>query len=451
MFDGQSIAVFGLGRSGLAVAKAAIARGARVTVYDETPGDRLSKPELVAEAESVGAEVVLGQPFPVPADEDCVVVNPAIDHRHSALQAQPEKVIGEIEFAYRISKAPIIAITGTNGKSTTTAMTVIALRAGGVDAVLCGNIFGSGLSEIPLTHAADRSTPNQVLVAEVSSFQLEWVREFAPIAAAITTITPDHLDRYDSFVQYAATKERIFERAGVKVDSRDFSSREGEEGWSYVTDGPGALAFTVESVVPSPESLKLDPAEFKVIGAHNMENVRTAMMLTKAAIEWQFANGFRESDHVPDACLEALKEFGGLSHRMQNLGVAGGVRFINNSMCTNPAAVVASIQSLGNSSTLHVLIGGVNKDLPFAPLDKYLAANPVKVYLFGRDGQQIQKEISQRGTVYDTMKQAFDAAVHEAKEGDTVMLAPGCASMDQFRDFRHRGDVFTEYVRDLTK
>lgn len=449
MFEGQSIAVFGLGRSGLAVARAAIARGAGVTVYDETPKDRLSKPELVAEAESVGASVVLGQSFPVPAEEDYVVVNPAIDHRHPALQAQPEKVIGEIEFAYRISKAPIIAITGTNGKSTTTAMTVIALRAAGVDAVLCGNIFGSGLSEMPLTDAADQSTPNQVLVAEVSSFQLEWVQEFAPIAAAITTITPDHLDRYDSFAQYAATKERIFERAGVKVDAREFSSR--EEGWSYVADGPGALAFAVESVVPSPESLKLDPAEFKVIGEHNMENVRTAMMLTKAAIEWQFANGFRESDQVPGACLEALKEFGGLSHRMQNLGVYGGVRFINNSMCTNPAAVVASIQSLGESSALYVLIGGVNKDLPFALLDEYLGSNPVKVYLFGRDAQQIQKEISQRGTVYDTMKQAFDAAVHEAKEGDTVMLAPGCASMDQFRDFRHRGDVFTEYVRDLTK
>ena len=449
MFEGQSIAVFGLGRSGLAVAKAAIARGARVTVYDETPRDRLSKPKLVAEAESVGASVVLGQPFLVPANEDFIVVNPAIDHRHPALQAQPEKVIGEIEFAYRISKAPIVAITGTNGKSTTTAMTVIALRAAGVDAVLCGNIFGSGLSEMPLTDAADQSTPNQVLVAEVSSFQLEWVREFAPIAAAITTITPDHLDRYDSFAQYAATKERIFERAGVKVDARDFSSR--EEGWSYVTDGPGALAFAIESVVPSPESLKLDPAEFKVIGVHNMENVRTAMMLTKAAVEWQFTNGFREPDQVPDACLEALKEFGGLSHRMQNLGVAGGVRFINNSMCTNPAAVVASIQSLGDSSALHVLIGGVNKDLPFAPLDEYLGSNPVRVYLFGRDAQQIQKEISQRGAVYDTMKQAFDAAVHEAKEGDTVMLAPGCASMDQFRDFRHRGDVFTEYVRDLTK
>ncbi len=449
MFEGQSIAVFGLGRSGLAVAKAAIARGARVTVYDETPRDRLSKPELVAEAESVGASVVLGLPFPIPADEEFVVVNPAIDHRHPALQAQQEKVIGEIEFAYRISKAPIIAITGTNGKSTTTAMTVVALRAAGVDAVLCGNIFGSGLSEMPLTDAADESTPNQVLVAEVSSFQLEWVREFAPIAAAITTITPDHLDRYDSFEQYAATKERIFERAGVKVDAREFSSR--EEGWSYVTDGPGALAFTVESVVPSPGSLKLDPAEFKVIGAHNMENVRTAMMLTRAAIEWQFANGFRDSDEVPSACLEALKEFGGLSHRMQNLGVVGGFRFINNSMCTNPAAVVASIQSLGDSSALHVLIGGVNKELPFAQLDEYLGSNPVKVYLFGRDAQQIQKEISQRGTVYDTMKQALDAAVHEAKEGDTVMLAPGCASMDQFRDFRHRGDVFTEHVMDLTK
>lgn len=443
MFQGQSIAVFGLGRSGLAVARAAISRGASVTVYDETPREKLSKPELAEESENLGAVLALGQPFPLDTTEDLVVVNPAIDHRHPCLQAQKAKVIGEVEFAFRISTAPIIAITGTNGKSTTTAMTVVALRASGIDAVLCGNIFGSGLAEMPLTDAADQSTPDQVLVAEISSFQLEWVRDFAPIAAAITTITPDHLDRYNSFDDYAATKERIFERAIVKVDGR--------------VDGQLIAA-------PLNQSWG-NPAEFRVIGTHNLRNAETACALTIAALEWLSMNrpdsdaiqvyrtereANRNQPVLPGGAFEALRKFPGLAHRMQFVEEVNEVKYINNSMCTNPAAVVASIESLA-AERVHVLVGGVNKDLPFVPLNDYLLNKPHQIYLFGRDASQINQELSQKWQVYDTMKQAFDAAAKEAKDGEIVMLAPGCASMDQFRDFRHRGDVFCQYVRELTQ
>jgi UDP-N-acetylmuramoylalanine--D-glutamate ligase len=436
MFEGQSIAVFGLGRSGLAVARAAISRGATVTVYDETPREKLGKPELAEEAEGLGARLVLGHSFPTSAPEETIVVNPAIDHRHPALQSQKEKVIGEVEFAYRISKAPIVAITGTNGKSTTTAMTVLALRAAGIDAILCGNIFGSGLPEMPLTDAADQSTPDQVLVAEISSFQLEWVRDFAPIGAAITTITPDHLDRYDSFEDYAATKLRIFANASVKIDARD-------QGYLILEATTG----------------------FKAIGEHNVRNADTAAALTVATLEWLLSQGSssqaiqayrkqRESKGnqatLPNNALEVLREFPGLAHRMQFVAEVQGVRYINNSMCTNPAAVVASIESL-LTEPVHVLVGGVNKDLPFGPLRDYLQAKTHKVYLFGRDATQINAELSQKWQVYDTMKQAFDAAAKEAKDGEIVMLAPGCASMDQFRDFRHRGDVFCQLVKDLTQ
>jgi UDP-N-acetylmuramoylalanine--D-glutamate ligase len=443
MLDGQSIAVFGLGRSGLAVARAAIARGATVTIYDENLRERLGKPELASEAEALGARLVLGVPLPLNAPEQTIVVNPAIDHRHPCLQSQKEKVIGEVEFAFRISKAPIVAITGTNGKSTTTAMTVVALRAAGIDAILCGNIFGSGLPEMPLTDAADQSKPDQVLVAEISSFQLEWVRDFAPIAAAITTITPDHLDRYDSYADYAATKERIFVNAKVKVDAR--------------IDG---------QLVPEiPGQCWDNTAGFRAIGSHNIRNAEAAAALTVAALEWMSSinldsDAIREyrkereaagvESVLPQRAFEALRVFPGLAHRMQFVESLRGVTFINNSMCTNPAAVVASIESLGGK-TSHVLVGGVNKDLPFAPLKEHLEGKSHRLYLFGRDAVQIKNELSQNWQVYVTMKEAFDAASKEAKDGEFVMLAPGCASMDQFRDFRHRGDVFCQYVRDLTQ
>ncbi len=212
----MKIAILGLGRSGLAVAKAALAAGDSPHVFDAKPADDAKiKPQVKA----LGAV-----PF-TPGfagkfskqDFDQLVTSPGVDMRSPMLkeaQRNGIEVISEIEFAYRISKAPIIGITGTNGKSTTTVMTWLALKAAGQDAVLCGNIFGSGFDEIPLTEAAMQSKVDQVLVAEISSFQLEWVRDFRPRCAGITNISPDHLNRYDSFDQYANTKRRIFDRMG---------------------------------------------------------------------------------------------------------------------------------------------------------------------------------------------------------------------------------------------
>ena len=196
-----------------------------------------------------------------------------------------------------------------------------------------------------------------------------------------------------------------------------------------------------------------------------MRNAVTAAALTVATLEWllsqessmdaiQAYQRERESKGnqamLPHNAIKALREFPGLAHRMQFVAEVQGVRYINNSMCTNPAAVVASIESLA-TEPVHVLVGGVNKDLPFAPLGDYLQGKSHRIYLFGRDASQINAELSQKWQVYVTMREAFDAAAKEAKDGEIVMLAPGCASMDQFRDFRHRGDVFCKLVRDLTQ
>lgn len=438
----MSVAIFGLGRSGLAIAKALQALGKKAIVFDETPRDRNAKPELMAEAEKAGAKLVLGEPFPLSLDVEYVVANPAIDHRHPALQSLSHggtEVISEVEFAYRISKAPIIAITGTNGKSTTVAMTTVALQAAGIDAVMCGNIFGSGLPEQPLTTAALNSTSDQVLVAEISSFQLEWVSQFKPKAAAITSLSPDHLDRYFSYEQYVETKFNLFRAqdehdlavipSEQRIDTRAVTKTFGEVGSdAYLLDG-----------ILHVGSYRIPAESFTILGEHNLMNAAVALLLVRSILN---------PDQLQKA-IAGLQHFKGLSHRMEFVAEKRGIKFINNSMCTNPAAVKASLQSI--KSPVHVLIGGINKDLTFRGLKSFLENRSGSVQLFGKDAEQINQELGGNYPVWCTMKEAFDAATQVAREGEIVMLAPGCASTDQFRDFRHRGDVFRTYVMDWTE
>ena len=441
----MSVAIFGLGRSGLAVAKAVIKLGKQAVVFDENPLDKIAKQELVQEAEDLGAKLVLGESFPLTlkdCDIEYVVTNPAIDHRHPALQSlnnEGTEVVGEVEFAYRISKAPIVAITGTNGKSTTVAMTTIAIRATGKDAVMCGNIFGSGLPEQPLTTAAMNSTPDQVLVAEISSFQLEWVREFKPKAAAITSIANDHLDRYDSVGQYVNAKLNIF-RAMDANDLAVFPYGMAVRTKAKTQEFRYRFAdFYYDDRILHIFGREIPADDFRILGDHNIMNAGIAATLAQAVCD----------PGSEDKILDALKQFEGLSHRMEFVAEKRGITFINNSMCTNPAALKASIQSI--PKTVNVLVGGVNKDLSFSNLKDFFERRPIRIQLFGKDAEQINRELGGNYQDWSTMKEAFDAATNEAKDGEIVMLAPGCASMDQFRDFRHRGDVFKAYVMDWTE
>lgn len=425
--------IFGLGRSGLAIAKAIVSRGEAVRIFDEKSADSIPKPELIDEAKSIGADLVLGSPFPSQIEGDSIVVNPAIDQRHPTLQKLHRdgiEILSEVEYAYRISKAPIIAVTGTNGKSTTVALIATTLQKLGIDAVLCGNIFGSGLAEIPLTEAADQSTSDQVLIAEISSFQLEWVSQFKPIVSIITSISPDHLDRYDRYEDYVETKWRI---------------SQGQDRDDLMLIGPDVETRTTHAeLIKIKEANAFNESELRMVGKHNVFNTELAYIACKRYIQVY-------KKEITDAHLkDALKGFSGIAHRMEFVIEKDGIRFINNSMCTNPGAVISSLKSI--SGTVHTLIGGVNKDLDFTPLGEYLCENPQPVYLYGRDALQIANILREKCPinlpVYSTMKEAFDAASAVAKIGDTVMLAPGCASMDQFNDFRHRGDVFRQLAKD---
>lgn len=497
----QRIAVLGLGRSGYQVAISALRRGNIPVVLDESPAEAIQKRELIDGLVKVGVEVRTGQRFsenpelfPVEAF-DLLVPNPAVDHRHPLLQflsAQGFPIWSEIEYAYRISEAPIIAITGTNGKSTTTVMTWLGLQALGFDAKLCGNVYGTGYPEQTLTEAADSATPQSILVAEVSSFQLEWVDKFQPISAGITNIWPDHLERYDSFEDYAATKMRIYaaqtgdDCAVVKGMDPVVRLPWGQPNGNYVSRAerlqtsssgnkpPQAVPCTL-TFGASGEAVELNDAGVRIFGkqyptrslpyrdgltmlngsmaiclamgalrglARGSLNPKAAEILIEAGSTPPFAD--LSSLRCPPKLVEAIFEFQGIRNRMEYLGEQNGVTFINNSMCTNVDAVLKSLQALKDPT--HVLIGGVNKGLDFRPLGNYLANRRHTAYLYGRDRREINEMLSGLWQEFETMPEAFRAAVSSATAGTVVMLAPGCASFDQFRDFQHRGDVFREVV-----
>ncbi|MFN8218798.1 MAG: UDP-N-acetylmuramoyl-L-alanine--D-glutamate ligase [Fimbriimonadales bacterium] len=431
---GARVAILGAARSGVAAAKGVLAAGGIPTLYDRRSIEDLGL--------DVDVPVVGGWDAPFSRQvADLVVTSPGVPMQSPVLLgsiASGVPVIGEIELAYRIAKAPIVAITGTNGKSSTTAMAYLALKSMKANPILCGNIYGSGYEEIPLTEAALLATPDQVLVAEISSFQLEWVERFRPRAAAITNITEDHLDRYGgSQSLYAATKRRIyrqmegddtivlpqgFEPMPENATVRTFGSRDGDA-WS------DADAIHVLGKQVARSRLPFDEP-------HNLLNAQAALLL---------AVGFGGLDRFESAC-EGLEGFAPLDNRLEDVGERDGVRIVNNTMCTNPAAVIASSESL--TGRQHLLIGGRRKGLPFGVVGEYLRRTGHRAYLYGADGAEIAEQMGGGFPVFETLQEAFAEAAKSAHNGEVIMLAPGCASQDQFEDFRHRGEVFKNIAKE---
>jgi UDP-N-acetylmuramoylalanine--D-glutamate ligase len=437
--DGLRFAILGAARSGLAAIRALVRRGARPWLVDQKGFDDLNEPVRYAIREE---GLVLAHELDF-SKTDVVVTSPGVAKDHPWLteaRAKGLEVWSEIELAYRLSSAPIVAVTGTNGKSTTTLMTYLVLRGSEFEPILCGNIYGSGYEEVPLTEAAADSTPGQVLVAETSSFQLEWVQSFRPRAATITNIEQDHLNRYSGFDEYAATKHRIFAAMG-EGDTAVWRSGDGRtkppSGLRTATYGTlGDDAYVQDGKLWLGQS-SVNLSELPFNEAHNLLNAQAAALLARGAV------GHTMSDAD---LLEGLKAFDGLEHRMERQGERDGVLVINNSMCTNPAAIEASSKSLPMRQ--HLLIGGVNKDMDFSPLAPYLAASGHAVYLFGTDGAAIGRQIGGDWPVFTTLAEAFTAAAKAAKAGEAIMLAPGAASTDQFKDFRDRGEQFRAMAKE---
>lgn len=479
--------MLGLGRSGVSAAKAAQKAGFEVVVVDEKPAN---DPSIQAALEELGGLRIEVKPgwhgglFGTGAST--VVTSPGVPKDHPLLLgavADGIDVISEIELAFQLAEDPIVAITGTNGKSTTTVMAWLCAKACGWDAVLCGNIYGSGYDEAPLVEAASGLSggsmggstggstvsvesglpsppklatltgtvkppdpltgtvkPRRALIAEISSFQLEWVGQFRPKAAVITNITPDHLNRYASFAEYADTKRRIFNRMGpdeIGVWHAADTITEPPAGIRTLTFGPQGDDSWTDALRMRLLGEVLPLEELPFTEPHNYLNAMAAALLV---------HGLNERKSDPAELFEGLKAFRGLAHRMERVGERDGVLVVNNSMCTNPAAVIASSESLPRPQRL--LIGGVNKNLDFGPVGEYLRRSGHAAYLFGSDARSIARQIGGDWPVFTTLKEAFAAAISDAKAGEAVMLAPGVASTDQFADFRGRGEAFRSMAKE---
>lgn len=437
--------MIGLARAGLGLARALYKTGAHVTAYDQKSADHAATLESADVLAGLGIEVVTSWSGVIDWDAtDILTPSPGVPKSHPTLVEAATRGVpihSEIEVAYRISAAPIIAITGTNGKSTVTALTWHMLQHSGANAILCGNIAGSGFKEQPLTTAAAAANERDVLVAEVSSFQLEWVDLFKPRAATIIQITPDHLDRYSSFDEYASTKRRIFDR----MDASDTVVIHADREITHPSSSSPSVVRRIgssdsEAILTSDRltfvgcGTQLDRGQLWMPGAHNLENCAFAALLANC-LGAPIAN-----------CVNAAATFKGLENRMEFVAEQGGVRFINNSMCTNPVALYSSISAIGEPVLL--LAGGVSKVDDMGPITD--SAQFVKhAFLFGRDRDRLEYAFRKGGCScdqFETMEAALEAARKLAVPGDHVVLAPGCASFDQFESFVERGERFKSLV-----
>jgi UDP-N-acetylmuramoylalanine--D-glutamate ligase len=441
--------VLGLGLSGRAAARLLRAHGVEVVASDRRAkaelGDERAVGELVDDA---GVELRLGRDdVELPGGVDALVVSPGVAATHPILAAARRlrvPILAEVELAFRMldpEHGSVVAITGSNGKSTTTAMTGALLAGAGFAVEVCGNIG------VPLASVVD-GAPGRLFVVELSSFQLETIDSFRPRAAALLNLSPDHLDRHGDLAGYLAAKRNIFrnqtaedvavlnadeaEIAATPVAARRrFFSRAGA-----VVDGCFLDGDTVVERAPGATDTRLfDVADLSVPGPHNLENAMAAALLARAM------------GASAAALPKALKEFRGLPHRMARVGERGGVAYYDDSKGTNVAATARSLEGFADG-TVHLILGGRNKGADFAFLRDVVRRKAKRLYLIGESAGALERELGDLVPAErsDTLAAAVRGAAHAAAAGDAVVLSPACASFDQFEDYVDRGRSFQRLV-----
>ena len=445
---GKAVLVLGLGDTGLSCVRWLAEKGARLRGADT----RQAPPALGAVLEaSPGIRVDLG-PFRSEslAGVDAVAASPGIALREPILRealARGIEVVGDVEiFGREVARsatgARVIGITGTNGKSTVTALAGAMARAAGLDTVVAGNI---GLPVLDALREAQASRQPDAWVIELSSYQLETTTSLAFDSAAMLNLSQDHLDRYDSMQDYARAKARIFAHCGTRVLNRDDPWSLGMKGGASVTfglgepAGEGAWGIAGGHLVEGRQPIvALD--ELAVAGMHNAANALAAHALC------------RSCGLAAEPLARALREFRGLSHRVERVAQARGVTFYDDSKGTNVGATVAALE--GMRETVVLIAGGDGKGQDFSPLAPAVRGKARAVVLIGRDAGAVEAALGGTGVAClreATMEAAVEAAFRLARDGDAVLLSPACASLDMFANYRQRGEVFAAAARALAK
>jgi UDP-N-acetylmuramoylalanine--D-glutamate ligase len=445
--NGKRVLVVGLGRSGVASALFLKSHGAQVTVSDSKSEDELRDQIPVLLDTGIAVETG-GHGERTFRNQDLIVISPGVPIDSQPItqaRALGTPVIGEIELASQLLPGPIIAITGSNGKTTTTALIGEIIAAGGFKTLVGGNIGTAAIS------LADRATPETLIVLEVSSFQLETISTFRPRVAIILNITPDHLDRHGTFSAYVNAKARIFENqhsedfAVLNADDPTcvelagrakssvfwFSRKQVVDHGAFVRDGQ--IVFRSYGV----DRQIMPVSDIPLKGAHNLENVLAAV--SAGILMGCSAEKIRN----------AVGAFKAVEHRLEYVATVRGVDYYNDSKATNVDATIKAIESF--SANIHLVLGGKDKGSDYTVLNGLLRERVKCVYTIGAAADKIQSQIRGATNIAPagTLKAAIKQAAAVAQPGDVVLFAPACASFDQFQNYEHRGRVFKELVHKL--
>jgi UDP-N-acetylmuramoylalanine--D-glutamate ligase len=444
---GKKVLIIGAARSGIAAAQFLTVRGAIVALNDQKPLDKWSEQALALKETGVG--LLPGEPPTWLLDQlDVLVVSPGVPANIIPIRYAERagaEVIGEIELAYRFLKGNVVAITGSNGKTTTTSLIGELLKDSGFKVQVGGNIGKALISMV------DTSSDDGWTVAELSSFQLETIRDFRPHIAVVLNVTPNHMDRYETFNDYAAAKHRIF----MNQTADDFAVLNADDptvsSWaiglrSQVTmfsikqplnqgvflRGDELIARTSRG-----EQVVLRPSEMKLRGLHNVENVAAAV-----------AVGLSAGARI-ESMRQTVQRFDPVEHRLEFVAELNGVKFYNDSKATSVDATLKALEAFaGEAGKVVLILGGRGKKAPYAPLAQLVRSKVRKLILIGEDADTIANELGEyasfdRATdMHDAVKRSFA----DSARGDVVLLAPACASFDMFDSFEHRGRVFKEEV-----
>lgn len=434
-YQGKNVVIIGLGLTGLSCVDFFLARGITPRVMDS----RISPPGLDKLPENVERHTgSLNEDWLLAAD--LIIASPGVALATPALSAAADagvEIIGDIELFCREVQAPIVAITGSNGKSTVTTLVGEMAKAAGVNVGVGGNIG------LPALMLLDKG--HELYVLELSSFQLETTHSLKAAAATVLNVTEDHMDRYPFGIQqYRAAKLSIYENAKVCVvnadDALTMPVRGADErcisfgvdvGDYHLNRQQGDTLLRVKG-----EKI-LNTKEMKLVGQHNYTNALAALALADAV-------------KLPrSTSLKALTTYTGLAHRFQLAWEHNGVRWINDSKATNVGSTEAALNGLHVEGVLHLLLGGDGKSADFSSLARYLQGDRVRLYCFGRDGAELAGLRPEIADQTETLEQAMKLAAGRVQPGDMVLLSPACASLDQFKNFEQRGDRFTQLAKEL--